>query len=146
MEQQQPGIANTKEWLDRAVENLEWREKFLDSTVYHLSSHASDHFPILLETRRARDFRTRGPKGFRFEEAWLLLEDCEAIVRDAWNKTSGVLPPLAAAHEKIASCAEELHAWVLLGPTRILKPLKSYRDMWRGLMLVTILKSAKLNC
>lgn len=104
------GSANTKERLDRAVANLEWREKFQESTVYHISSHASDHIPILLQTRTASDFRTRGPKGFRFEEAWLLLEDCEATVCDAWKKVSRATSLLAAAQEKIAKCGEELRA------------------------------------
>ena len=106
-----PGCANTKERLDRAVASLEWREKFQDSTVYHLSSHASDHIPLLLETRRAKAFSMRGPKGFRFEEAWLLSEECEAKVRDAWNKASEGPSPLVAAQGKIASCGEELRAW-----------------------------------
>ena len=43
-----PGHANTKERLDRAVASMDWRAKFPRSTVTHLSSHTSDHLPIIL--------------------------------------------------------------------------------------------------
>ena len=40
-----PGEANTRVCLDRATTTVDWRVKFSLSTVYHLSSHASDHYP-----------------------------------------------------------------------------------------------------
>ena len=46
-----PGEANTKIKLDRAVATKGWREKFQLSSVAHLSSHASDHLPIILQVR-----------------------------------------------------------------------------------------------
>ena len=46
-----PGSANTRERLDRAVANIERREKFPASTLRHLFSHASDHRPLLLQTK-----------------------------------------------------------------------------------------------
>ena len=36
-------VQNTRERLDRAVANMEWRVKFPASTITHLFSHASDH-------------------------------------------------------------------------------------------------------
>ena len=36
-------VANTREWLDRAVVNREWKEKFSASTLIHGFSHAFDH-------------------------------------------------------------------------------------------------------
>ena len=44
-----PGTANTRQRLDRAVATRSWREKFQFSTVNHLTSHASDHLPIILQ-------------------------------------------------------------------------------------------------
>ena len=38
-----PRAENTRERLDRAVANMEWRDKFSTSTVTHMFSHASDH-------------------------------------------------------------------------------------------------------
>lgn len=49
-----PGTANTKERLDRAIATVEWRTKFPNSTVTHLSSHASDHLPIILQTKTSK--------------------------------------------------------------------------------------------
>lgn len=45
------GLENTRERLDRVVANLGWKEKFKGSSVIHLSSHASDHQPLLLHAR-----------------------------------------------------------------------------------------------
>ena len=56
-----PGEANTREWLDRAVATGSWRRKFPLITVTHLSSHASDHAPIILQTRsHKQQVRNRG--------------------------------------------------------------------------------------
>ena len=43
-----PGLANTRQRLDRAVAMEDWKEKFPECTVTHLHSHASDHLPIVL--------------------------------------------------------------------------------------------------
>ncbi|XP_075636913.1 uncharacterized protein LOC142609187 [Castanea sativa] len=45
-----PGEANMKERLDQAVATGDWRDEFSLTTVTHLSSHASDHLPIILQT------------------------------------------------------------------------------------------------
>lgn len=46
-----PREANIRERLDRAVATGNWREKFPLTTVTHLSSYASDHAPIILQTK-----------------------------------------------------------------------------------------------
>lgn len=46
----QPSKANTKERLDQAIASGDWRDKFPLTTVTHLSSYASDHLPIILQT------------------------------------------------------------------------------------------------
>lgn len=43
-----PGDANTRQRLDRAVANSEWKNRFLATTITHLVSHASYHLPLLL--------------------------------------------------------------------------------------------------
>ena len=67
-----PGDTNTKERLDRAIANSEWRERFPASTLTHLFSHASDHASLLLQTMTDHGLRGRGANGFKFGEAWLL--------------------------------------------------------------------------
>ena len=106
-----PGSANTKERLDRAVATLEWRNKFPKSTVTHLSSHTSDHLPIILQTKTSKYCLSRSNMGFKFEEAWLLWEDCEAVVQEGWNNMGGTGSAMANVKERIEGCGRELHAW-----------------------------------
>ncbi|XP_075633544.1 uncharacterized protein LOC142606010 [Castanea sativa] len=80
-----PGDANTKICLDRAIATKEWKEKYQLSTVTHLYSHASDHMPIVLQTQSYHRQRQRRERSFKFEESWLLWEDCEAVVSEAWH-------------------------------------------------------------
>lgn len=107
-----PGNANTKERQDRGVANTAWREKFLASTICHLFSHASDHRPLVLQTRNERGVRAKGVRGFKFEEARLLCEECEWKVNEASNDRGVVADSaLARVKEKILTCWEELLAW-----------------------------------
>lgn len=34
-----PGNANTRQWLDQAVANVDWKGKFQDCIITHLVSH-----------------------------------------------------------------------------------------------------------
>ena len=46
-----PRAANTKIRLDRGVANEAWLGKFPLSKITHLSTHASDHLPLLLQVQ-----------------------------------------------------------------------------------------------
>ena len=78
-----PGEANTKERLDRAVANEAWRLKFPATTVTHIISHALDHLPLILQNHEAPRRYARRERGFKFEEAWLLWDDCTKVVQEA---------------------------------------------------------------
>ena len=99
-----PGHANTKERLDRAVASVDWRAKFPRSMVTHLSSHASNHLPIILQTKSSKFHLARSNMGFKFEESWLLWEECEAVVGSMGSAMANV-------KERIDGCGRELHAW-----------------------------------
>ena len=103
-------IANIKEQLDWAVANLEWRVKFLASTLTHLFSHAFDHRTLLLQTSDEGCLQNRGVPSFKFEEKWLLWEECEKIVTEAWSKEWRAPTLLANTKEKIGHCGAELLA------------------------------------
>ena len=75
------GEANTKIKLDRAVANKDWIGKFQMRKVICLSAYALDRLPILLHVQSFAPQRRE--KGFKFEESWLLMEDCEAMVKEA---------------------------------------------------------------
>ena len=49
----------------------------------HKLSHASNHLPIILQTEMDNRFQGRIARGFKFEEVWLLDEECENVVEDA---------------------------------------------------------------
>ena len=76
-----PGDANTKLRLDKDVATKEWRDKFQLSSVTHLPPHESNHLPIILQTEHMKS--RKGRKGFKFEENWLLWEDCEEVMSEA---------------------------------------------------------------
>ncbi|XP_050257533.1 uncharacterized protein LOC126702755 [Quercus robur] len=107
-----PREANTRERLDRAVATGSWRRKFPLTTVTHLSSHASDHAPIILQTRsHKQQVRNRGWRGFKFEESWLLWEECEEVIKEAWEQSLESSSALEAIRQKIKTCGDELQAW-----------------------------------
>lgn len=99
-----PKNANTKERLDRAITNSRWRESFPASIITHLFSHASDHAPLILQTKTDRGLRGRGANEFKFKEAWLLWDDCERMVEEAWiGGGRRVDSTMSIIKEKIAS-------------------------------------------
>ena len=106
-----PGSAHTKQRLDRAMANRLWMKKFPASSMSHLFSHASDHLPILLKTMKDQQVRGRGTGGFRFEENWLLWDNCEEVVIEAWVKGGGDSSSLRGVRDCIQTCGAELYAW-----------------------------------
>ena len=49
--------------------------------------------------------------GFKFEESWLLWEECEAVVLEGWNKKGDTGLAIVNVKERIDGCGRELHAW-----------------------------------
>ena len=83
------------------------------SNVIHLSAYASNHLPILLHVQSF--VPQRHERSFKFEESWLLMEDCEAMVKDAWDGEVAVKQGLAATMKKIQATRSVLMQW---GATR----------------------------
>nr|XP_023924675.1 uncharacterized protein LOC112036082 [Quercus suber] len=106
-----PGYANTKQRLDRAVGNEAWKAKFPLSKVTHLSSYASDHLPIVLHVKCDKTWQGQGSRGFKFEEVWLLWDDCEAVVEEAWGRGGIRSNSLETARQKIETCGADLLGW-----------------------------------
>ena len=48
---------------------------------------------------------------FKFEENWLLWDDCEAVIQEAWNMASCRETGLASVKEKKSVCRVDLKAW-----------------------------------
>ena len=101
-----PGEANTKIRLDRGVANEAWLRKFPLSRITHLSAHASDHLPLLLQVQSFNHQRQRREKSFQFEESWLLKVYCEAMVKEAWVEILLLLTALSPSSKKF-KCVEK---------------------------------------
>ena len=105
------GLDNTKERLDRVVVDTGWRNKFQGSLVTHLFSHASNHRPIILHARTTLRCHGKHTNSFRFEEAWLMRDDCEHVIHEAWSRMGNNMEPvLRRVREKISKCGSELQA------------------------------------
>lgn len=97
--------------MDRAVANVDWRGTFQECAITHLVSHAFDHLPLLMQTKPNRGSQGYGARGFKFEESWLLWDDCERTVKEAWNSGGVTESAIANTQEKIRGCGTNLHAW-----------------------------------
>ena len=102
----QGGIDNIQERLDRFVANLSWRDIFGGSFVTHLEKRRSDHLPILFSVRKklTAGRETKKQRLFRFEEMWTREEECGDVIAGAWVKGNGVSGNLVSA-------AKELREW-----------------------------------
>ena len=77
----------------------------------HLSPHASNH---LLNVLQKKYYGRNGPKaksGFKFEENWLLWEECETVIKEAWSVDVSGMHGMARLKKKIEACGEELRPW-----------------------------------
>ena len=87
-----------------------WIEKFQFSNVVHLLPHASDHLLIAIQVQKFRQKHRRADRGFKFEESWLLWDDCETRVQQVWSLVGSGDSGLADVHAKIRACGDELKA------------------------------------
>ncbi|XP_042965938.1 uncharacterized protein LOC122299618 [Carya illinoinensis] len=75
----------TKERLDRAVANLKWKGIYKEAWVEVLAARCSDHRPLLLHTNQEPARVWRGKRLFIYEAKWSLEEDCEQVIKRAWQ-------------------------------------------------------------
>ncbi|XP_068344070.1 uncharacterized protein [Pyrus communis] len=69
-----------------------WRDLFSNAKVSHLDPTKSDHVPILLEIDGPQNHVRHRGKAFRFENLWVNHEECEGIMRNAYNQQSTGVP------------------------------------------------------
>lgn len=67
--------------------------------VTHLDPSKLDHSPIILSTDGSLPNHRKCRYGFRFEEFWANHEDCEAIIRNAWDKLVIGVPMFQVVHK-----------------------------------------------
>ena len=125
-----PGDANTKIRLDRGDANEQWRVKFQMSSITHLSTHASDHLPIMLHVQSFQQQRQQRGRSFKFEEALLLSNECEEVVQEAWGRSVDESHGLLSIKNKIQACGRELSGWDSAKPDEaVIKELQKRLDI-----------------
>ncbi|RYR56284.1 hypothetical protein Ahy_A05g022025 [Arachis hypogaea] len=72
----------TREKIDRALVNWEWRALYPQASLKALPAISSDHRPLILNMNQIQ----RKEKNFKFEAFWTDHEECENIVRKGWEK------------------------------------------------------------
>lgn len=92
--------------IDRFLASIGWCESFPHAYVEHLPRYKSDHMPILILVQGAHRIRKKRKKPFRFETTLLLNDECESVVRSAWEGSIG-----SPREQQIGSLAEELKGW-----------------------------------
>lgn len=75
--------------LDRALCDMEWRDRFKGATVKHIVMISSDHAPLLITTDEETTRQRK--KFFKFQAQWLSHEDFEDVIKKHWMKNVPVI-------------------------------------------------------
>ncbi|XP_026385038.1 uncharacterized protein LOC113280653 [Papaver somniferum] len=100
----QQGDDNILERLDRAMTTQRMPTSNPRAGVTHLPRIASDHAPILLQTR-AIDFQ--GSKNYKFEHLWLTHPQLQQAVTSPWTRLHD-MDPAVNLQLKLISTSESL--------------------------------------
>lgn len=94
----------TKKCLDRMLVNISWRLRFTEVEVHHLPFFKSDHRHLLVKFEN-HPSSNRHRRPFRFEAAWLTHQDCNRVIKDAWD------PHLSCFPHQLHGVQEALQTW-----------------------------------
>ncbi|KAG5523942.1 hypothetical protein RHGRI_030817 [Rhododendron griersonianum] len=78
----QGGVNNIRERLDRAVASVEWRNLFPLAQVFHELQLGSDHCPLIIHCCLPLK---RVPYNFKFETMWNTSAECGEVIQEAWG-------------------------------------------------------------
>ncbi|CAM8980230.1 unnamed protein product [Rhodiola kirilowii] len=87
--------------LDRAVGDSLWIDNYPNSVIHHLTSHRSDHCPVLL-CMDGVSLAKRKP--FRFEAMWMRDSSFENTVNKHWRLNGNM-------NDKLSHLTEHLKVW-----------------------------------
>lgn len=76
------GVENIRERIGRAFVNIDWFSCFPDSVVFHLTRVASDHTPILLDTRPVT---THLRRPYRYFRGWKEHKEYKNFFDNTWS-------------------------------------------------------------
>ena len=120
-EREQPTLVR----LDRTLASLEWEDLFPNSFLQALSSDASDHSPLLLQTNPGFLRKRR----FQFEAFWPRLEGYQEVVARGWRCDDTVRGPYQTLDAKYISLVKELQRWAATKVGSIKEQLAAAREI-----------------
>jgi hypothetical protein len=88
--------------------NDSWENLFPLTTVHKLVRELSDHNPLILDTMEQRDKVVRD---FKFEKAWLQVEDFLIRVSRAWQNPVRASDSLGKLQLKLKNVKKDLRRW-----------------------------------
>ena len=94
----------TEERLDRAMETKELCKMFKCMKVQVLAGLSSDHKPILVECIKSDEEKIKGYRGFKFESKWMLDEECNEVIKEAWRETELATNLVKVVRSKLDRC------------------------------------------
>ncbi|XP_028092165.1 uncharacterized protein LOC114292410 [Camellia sinensis] len=103
----QKGICNVRERLDKALVTVNWRLLFPYAQVHHELFLGSDHCPLLLHCQIPP---RKVPHQFKFESMWTTHPECEEIIKANWMKFQPG-SPISKVCFKLQACQRGLSEW-----------------------------------
>ncbi|KAL9659123.1 hypothetical protein QQ045_028214 [Rhodiola kirilowii] len=100
------GENETKVRLGRAIATQQWREKFPNCKVSHLTTYVSDHCPLLVDLDA--DASRGKSKIFRFEPMWFRHEKLKEFVDNCWSME---LSTMSNVSDKLKELSKRLYKW-----------------------------------
>jgi hypothetical protein len=69
-----------------------------------LAGLLSDHKLIRVECIESDEEKIKGYRGFKFESKWMLDEECNEVIKEAWRETELVTNPVEVMRSKLDRC------------------------------------------
>ena len=128
MGREESRTCNCSLWIDKAVRNADWHEKFPHSNVKYMRLWGSDHRSILADILKKP---TRRSKKFKFDRRWLDNEELRQVILEGWKSPD--LAPNATIMEHIFSCRKALSEWRKLYNINSAKLVEELKEKVEGL-------------
>jgi hypothetical protein len=106
------GATFTKERLDRATANTEWRASFPAMDVTVLAKWSSDHHPIFVCLNEKWGLVWRKKNQFRVEVGWCVRDDYKRAIHATWIAGTKDADPWGNISGKLKRCQKATMVWV----------------------------------
>jgi hypothetical protein len=100
----------TKEQLDRAIANQQWRDFFREVDVFIGAALSSDHSPIVINLDGG-EVGQQHQRRFRYEAHWEIDKKCHDIIAQAWEDWGATADPWQNITRRIERCKKGLYKW-----------------------------------